>query len=173
MVTSSNKVPKVHLPRLYSIPSGFVLGRVAAGVGPVQLLPLINGSLSLGQHLQNNGSIPPVPTRYLGFYLNGPLALNQKYYGAVSPTGLSFSASTGTGIATALQAPIVNYTIYLYNAAGLLVATISWTAKQTAGSVTWHMGGSIAAGTAPYIQGPAAYDGAISGISLLFPAMQQ
>lgn len=182
---TSNKVPAINVRGVrQSMPSPYVLGRVAPGLGPVQLLPLTpGGPLSLISALkaQGFGSATFTYLAELGIFLaaGGNIAYGQYYYAAIAPCKATFPSTqaTAASVAKAGKASVSTVVIYIVNnltsfATGGYpngcIASVTFTSSAT-GVISW-VGAPVTvnAGDILYaVTAPSFNDSTIEGIEIL------
>lgn len=97
------------------IPSGFVIGRISAGPGPAELIPLFTG-VSLTSHLVATGAFASASASGsdAGFYLGGAAAVAAATYYVSAPMArsLTFASTAVTSFGTCLVAPGTSTAIF-------------------------------------------------------------
>ncbi len=168
-----------------SIPQGYILGRTAPGVGPVELIPISGGSGNdLTQQIKNSGQLSgnaSTQIAEMSMTLNGGSTLfnAQFYYVALCPVAASFPSSNGVAVDKSIcrVAPLTDAVFYLvtdiaaHENAGYptaVAATITFTAGSTTGTIVWLINPTtVTAGQQLYIAcAPSFTDLVIEGVAI-------
>ncbi len=139
----------------FSLPMGFLLGRVSPGYGDAELIPIDQIARELIKTTILPGPTTKTPVAEIGFFLAASqMSPGQYFYLAMSNAVATFP-STQTVPAAAVHckvAPTSTVTLYVVNnltdyetngPAGSpsgVIATIQFTTGQTTGTITWASG---------------------------------
>lgn len=183
-------IPKPVKPRgiRFSLPAGFVLGRVSPGYGDAELIPIDQ----LAQQQLKTGILAPGPVAGGGVTtLNYDLGVvipsvanliyNQYLFAATASLDLLMPSTSGVlDVAKCAIAPTTTVTFYLvndpsgYEADGVtgIIATVVFSASSTTGVITWAAPSvAVARGDMLRLYSSSAFvDTTITGIELLFTA---